>query len=154
VTFACTIPGDPRGKGSVRVYNGRAMKDPKTADYMARASLAMHEAHGGRPPIHEPTSVRIVAYLARPMALVPKERSRVPQPPAGAFAAPAKPDLDNLAKCLLDSLTQAGVIVDDCRVVELHMTKLYVAVGEAPRVDVRVEVAPAYGASPVGWWAR
>lgn len=154
MTFACTIPGDPRGKGSVRVYNGRAMKDKRTSDYMGRCVYVMHAAHEGRPPIEEPTVVRIVAYLARPKGLVPNDRARTPQPPAGPFYAPAKPDADNMAKALLDSLTQAGVIADDCRVVELTVTKMYAAIQEAPRVDVRVDVAPAYGEVVWGWWKR
>ena len=154
MSFSVSIPGDPRGKGSVRVYNGRAMKDKKTSDYMALCTLAMRDARGGASPITEPTVVKIVAYLDRPKALIPKEKSRVPQPPVGAFYAPAKPDLDNCAKALLDSLTQAGVLADDCRVVELSMTKLYAPVGEAPRVDVRVDVAPQYGAVAWGWWSK
>ena len=51
------------------------------------------------------------------------------------------------------ALTQAGVIVDDSRVVELRMTKCYVPVGVAPYVAVRVEVAKRWDGE-LGWWAR
>lgn len=138
MTFACTIPGDPRGKGSVRVYNGRAMKDKRTSDYMGRCVYVMHAAHEGRPPIEEPTELWIVARIARPARLIPKPRMRNP-PPSGPMFAPVLPDFDNIAKAVCDSLTQAGVIVDDRRIVRATVTKLYVAVGEAPRVDVRLE---------------
>ena len=37
-----------------------------------------------------------------------------------------KPDLDNLAKLLLDEMGRAGIITDDARVVELVLRKLWV----------------------------
>jgi len=36
-----------------------------------------------------------------------------------------RPDLDNLAKLLLDELVRAGIIADDSRVVELTLRKLW-----------------------------
>ena len=138
--FHVVIPGDPRGKGSVRVGRGFAYKDAKTENYMATCILFARLAWRGRPAIAEPTSIQIVAVLRRPKSLIPKARARTPQPPAGEFYAPAKPDLDNCAKSILDSLVQAGVIVDDCRVVRLDVSKVYAAVGADP--EVRVSVAP------------
>ncbi len=153
MSFAVVIPGDPRGKGSVRVGRWGAYKDTKTENYMATCILAMRDELGGTPPIAEPTRVTIAAFVARPQALIPKAKSRVEQPPAVAFYAPVKPDLDNLSKSICDALTQAGVIVDDSRVVELRMTKCYVPVGVAPYVAVRVEVAKRWDGE-LGWWAR
>lgn len=37
----------------------------------------------------------------------------------------SKPDLDNLEKAVMDALTDAGVWIDDCQVVEKHSTKIY-----------------------------
>jgi len=37
-----------------------------------------------------------------------------------------RPDLDNLAKLLLDEIVRAGIIADDARVVELILRKLWV----------------------------
>ena len=148
--FTAWIPGAPRGKGSVRVAaGGFAYKDKQTENYMALAILTMRDARRGAPTIDAPTSVRIRAYLPRPGGLVPKvgPRVRAEQPPADAFPAPVKPDLDNLQKSILDSLTQAGVIVDDCRVVTVECSKFYAAIGG--EVGVRVEVEPA-----VGCWVR
>jgi hypothetical protein len=44
-----------------------------------------------------------------------------------------------VAKCILDSLVQAGIVADDRACVRLSMWKLYVAVGDSPRVEVVVE---------------
>lgn len=143
MSFTVWIPGNPRGKGSVRVGRGFAYKDAKTENYMALAILTMRAARAGAPTIDAPTVVRIRAYLPRPASLVPKDgpRVRAPQPPRHAFPAPVKPDLDNLQKGLLDSLTQAGVIADDCRVVRVEASKFYAAVGEDVGVWVDVDIA-------------
>ena len=149
MTFSAWIPGAPRGKGSVRAGRGFVYKDKLTENYMALAILSMRDARRGAPTIDAPTSVRIRAYLPRPDSLVPKvgPRIRTEQPPAVAFPAPVKPDLDNLQKSILDSLTQAGVIADDCRVVAVTCSKFYAAVGG--EIGVRVDVEPA-----AGCWVR
>ena len=111
---------------------------------MAVATLVMRAERRGRPTITVPTAITLECYLPRPKYLVPKPRARTPQPPSTAFPAPCKPDADNLAKCLLDSLVQAGVIVDDCRCTWLLVTKWYVAVdGPDREPGVSVTVAGA-----------
>jgi Holliday junction resolvase RusA-like endonuclease len=150
MSFACFIPGPPRGKGSVRVGKWGAYKDEKTDNYMALAILTMRVAKSGAAPIAVPTRVTLTAYFERPTAMVPKvgPRIRAAQPPSEPFPAPSRVDCDNISKALLDSLTQAGVIADDHGVVELIVRKFYVAVGDEP--GVRVEVDPAIGCwSPV-----
>ena len=137
--FFCTIPGDPRGKGSVRVYNRHAVKDAKTESYMGRAIFAMTEARAGTPTRDGVFDVEINAYLRRPASLIPKARARTEQPPAGAFPAWCKPDADNIAKIILDCLTQSGVINDDKRVAVLVVRKWWAPVDGDVRVDVVVE---------------
>ena len=43
-------------------------------------------------------------------------------------------DLDNLLKGLLDSITGAGVILDDCQIDEIHMMRESVRKGGAVQV--------------------
>ena len=137
MTYTATIPGDPRGKGSVRVGRHGAYKDAATESYMRGCILSLRAARSG-PTIASPCAIDLVAFIRRPARLVPNPRARTPQAPAEAFPAPVKPDCDNCAKAILDALTQAGVISDDCRCVDLRVRKLYVAIGQAPCVVVTV----------------
>jgi len=136
MTFTATIPGDPRGKGSVRVYQGRAMKDAKTAEYMTRAILAFQGAASGWSRLDGPWWVDLRCVVDRPARLMPKAKARLPQPPSEAFVAPCKPDVDNVAKAVLDALVQAGIVADDKACVSLRVRKFYAAVGASPEVRV------------------
>lgn len=137
-TFTATIPGDPRGKGSVRVYNGHAMKDAKTAEYMTRAILVFQAAAraSGWARLDGPWWVELRVYVDRPARLVPKAKARTPQPPAEPFVAPCKPDCDNIAKAVLDAMVQSGIVEDDKACVSLLVRKFYVAIGASPEVRV------------------
>ena len=141
--YRCSIPGDPRGKGSVRVGRGFAYKDAATENYMGTCIVFMRAARTG-PALPGPLAVTIDAYIRRPKSLIPKVKSRTPQPPAVAFPCTAKPDADNICKILLDSLTQAGVIVDDKGVSSLTIRKWYVAIGDSPGVVVAVTAEPGW----------
>lgn len=129
VTF--TVVGTPVPQGSKRAF-----KTPSGAVVMAEANKA-----------HKPWRAEVVA-AARAVA------------PYRAFAGPVNvslnfrflpvasdpyrtyhasaPDVDKLARGVLDALKVARVIVDDARVCELNATKRYCADGEAPGVDVYV----------------
>lgn len=142
--FRCTIPGDPRGKGSVRVSRWGAHKDEKTEVYMGVAIMAFRAAMAGRPAIDTPVVVTMRAFVRRPADLVPKTGPRVrsAQPPTASFPAPVKPDSDNIAKIVLDSVVQAGVLRDDTLATTIIVVKRYVSVGESPRVEVEIEADP------------
>jgi len=59
--------------------------------------------------------------------------------PKKATVKPARQDLDNLAKILLDAMTKAGFWADDSLVVQLNLTKRYAAIGEAVGTVVTVK---------------
>lgn len=54
-------------------------------------------------------------------------------------------DLDNFAKCLLDSLTDAGVIHDDCAVEEIHAYKRIDRQNPRTLIVVRTEQEQMFG---------
>lgn len=49
-----------------------------------------------------------------------------------------KPDIDKLTRSVLDGLVDGGLLADDSRVVELHVTKRYVTPGDLPGVGIEV----------------
>jgi len=67
-------------------------------------------------PLAGPLAVRLVFALPRP-ASAPKTRRVWPSGRVG--------DVDKLARSVLDSLTDAGVWLDDAQVVDLHVVKDY-----------------------------
>jgi Holliday junction resolvase RusA-like endonuclease len=63
------------------------------------------------------------------------------------------PDLDKLARVVCDALT--GVLYhDDAQVVELHVFKLYAAVGSPPRARITLETAVLPVPTPAALFAE
>ena len=71
-----------------------------------------------RDPFSGPVTVSLVFYLERPASHLKKDGS----PKASAPLYP-RPDVDNLAKAVLDALTDAGAWADDSQVVSLGVRK-------------------------------
>jgi hypothetical protein len=57
------------------------------------------------------------------------------------WAPDKKPDLDKLARALLDALTMGGAVIDDAQVVDLAVSKVYPVDGNLP--GVTFTIAPA-----------
>jgi len=74
----------------------------------------------------------IVAVFSRPQRLLRKKD------PLQRIYHGSKPDIDNVAKSVLDSLVMAGVIRDDKQVVELFVRSVYASKEEGPCVEVRL----------------
>jgi Holliday junction resolvase RusA-like endonuclease len=126
-----TVPGEPRGKGRPRfTRRGFAYTDTATRDYetliACRASEAMPCA-----PVETPVSVRIDIYKGIPKSWTRAKRLRA----MDGQEIPGKPDLDNVAKAVLDALN--GVVyADDVQVTRLLVTKQY---SLEPRLVVTVK---------------
>ena len=86
----------------------------------ARDSLA----EDPRPALDEPVRIDIEFRFALPAG--DHYRSRHSQ----------TPDSDKLARLVLDSLVDGGILVNDSRVCELHVRKLY---GPEPGATIRIE---------------
>lgn len=112
-----TIPGHPAAQGSKRhVGGGRLIEMDKKlpAWRLAVAYVAGDQLPDDWAPMDGPLTVEATFYLPRP------KRPKFDEP-----AVP--PDVDKLTRGLLDSLTLAGVIVDDARVVHVNARKTYAA---------------------------
>jgi Holliday junction resolvase RusA-like endonuclease len=80
--------------------------------------------------------VDVEAVFPRPKALCWKKR------PMPRLRHTAKPDRDNLDKCVLDALTQSGVLADDKQACAGEVVKFVAAGGEQPHVVIRVTPLP------------
>lgn len=124
-----TVLGRPRGKGRPRFGNGRTYTDKQTLEYerliATRAAEAMPCA-----AVETPVSVRIVVYKGIPASWSKTRRQRAMM----GGEIPGKPDLDNVAKAVLDALNGVAY-VDDVQVVKLAVSKHY---SNEPRIEVSV----------------
>lgn len=115
-----TIPGEPRGKGRPRfMHSGHTYTDEKTKAYESAVKAAWYKA--GRKKISGAVYVHISAYFS-----VPKSGSKALRADKlNGLALPTKkPDVDNIAKIILDALN--GLAFDDDKdVVYLDVTKHY-----------------------------
>lgn len=128
MTVAFSVRGIPVPQGSAKPFiaGGKARLATKSAPLMAwRTAIATSAATamGDDPVLTGPVVVDAVFLLPRPKS-VPR-RVQVPA---------VRPDLDKLARALLDGIT--GVVVeDDSRVVDLLVRKRY---SDRPGVEVTV----------------
>lgn len=98
-----------------------------------RRTVAWAATHAKRPAQWElcdgPVALTLVFYMPKP-------------PSVKRATAHVKPDLSKLVRAVEDSLTEAGVWVDDSRVTECHATKHYADAAHPPGVHVSVRRLP------------
>lgn len=119
------VPGKPAPQGSKRYLGpGRAIESSKhlpawRADVRAAAAVAVRHD-----PVAAPVGVELTFVMARPKSHHRTGRnSHILRDGAPAFPA-GKPDVDKLARAVLDALTTI-VYADDQQVVQLIATKIY-----------------------------
>ena len=117
------IPGIPVAKGrpkfSVRGGFARAYTPAKTKAHEETIAWHGRVAMGSRTPLEGPLCVDLLFTMPIP-ASIPKKRA------TALIGCPhtKKPDLDNLAKAILDGLN--GIIwLDDSQIVEIRARKIY-----------------------------
>lgn len=128
------VAGIPAPQGSKRhVGNGRMVESSKKLKpWRAAVTARAKEALSDRETVTgSPVYVRLDLVLPRPLQTA---KSR-PTPPAVK-----RPDVDKLARAVLDGITDAGVWADDSQVVTLWATKRIAEHNEPPGVTVRIEV--------------
>lgn len=122
--------GTPVPQGSKSVTRTGRLYEANKRHKAWRATVAASVAaqHDG-PPIDQPIRVQLTFVMPRPK----RPRWHVPA---------VKPDADKLARSVLDSMQAGGVIVEDSRVVDLHVTKIYTD-ALFPDPGVVVSITPA-----------
>lgn len=134
-----TIPGKPVGKGRPRF----ARRGNYVQTYSPDATVVYENwvrecwRSGGFPKLVGPVTAKISAFFPIPKAGSKKRKAEMA---SGFIGYTGKPDTDNLAKCVLDSLNGMA-FDDDSQVTLLVISKAY---AEDPRCEVRLygEEAP------------
>lgn len=128
------VPGSPQGKGRPRFssYGGRVhTRTPEQTVLYENLVRTEYQRQCGetRFPDEKPLYVEITAFYEIPKSVSKKKRQEML---LGEIVPLKKPDLDNIAKCVLDSLNGLAYR-DDAQVTELIVHKFY---DEVPRVEV------------------
>lgn len=122
------VAGRPAPQGSKRHVGKGILVESSKAVGPWRELLAFYAAQGYRGPLIDvAVAVQIEFVMPRP-AGAPKRST----PPATK-----RPDIDKLARAVLDALS--GVVWrDDSLIVDLHQTKRIAEIGETPGAHIRV----------------
>jgi len=128
MTLQFVIPGPPVGKGRPRFSTQggkpRSYTPAVTRDYEALIAARAAEAMAGREPLKTPLRVMIEATMSIPLSWSKAKR----QAALDGDIYPARPDVDNIAKTVLDGMN--GVVyADDAQVTYLKVTKRYAEEG-------------------------
>lgn len=130
------VPGKPRGKARSRFNPAAPGARPYTPAVTAAYETLVatrYRAERVEVDLRQPhvAMVDIVAYYPIPQRYTKAERA---QALTGTLQPTSKPDIDNVAKIVLDALN--GVAwSDDQRVVDLHVAKYHAA---APGVQITI----------------
>src|SRR5215469_6633367 len=121
-----SVAGVPAPQGSKRhVGNGRMVEASKAAGPWREAVRAETQRIAGGCPAECPVRVVIVFRLPRPQGHYGTGRNAgTVRPSAPAYPA-GRPDLDKLARAVLDGLTMGGAWRDDSQVCHLQAQKIY-----------------------------
>lgn len=125
------IPGKPAGKGRPRLGKYGTYTPPKTVNYETLVKLTFMNYYKNFEPMKKAVAAKITAIFAVPKSYSEKKK----QEALFKIDYTHKPDVDNIAKIILDSLNGLAY-VDDSQVSCLLVFKNY---GEQEKVIVELE---------------
>lgn len=127
-----TIPGKVQAKQRPR-FNGKFAYTPReTVAYENWVKTCYLEKYKGQRPLEKPLKVKIIAYYDIPKSTSKKKQQQMLN---NEIFPTVKPDTDNIAKSILDSLNKIAYL-DDKQVVKLEVEKYY---SQAPSTVVMIE---------------
>ena len=128
------VIGKPQGKARPRIntFTKRAYTPKKTLDYEEEVRQAFKWRYGNIEPLECPLQACIYAIFEVPKSYSKKKRAEILE---NEFVYTKKPDGDNIAKAILDSLNGLA-FKDDAQIADLRVVKLY---GEKAKVRVLLD---------------
>lgn len=124
--IAFTVPMRPKPKGRPRFGRGRTYTPKATAAFEGELALRAGAELGGR-TLLGPLELHLT-FVFRRTRVAPKGKGRAPRTCA--------PDLDNLAKAVMDALTGAQAWEDDRQVTRISAAKWWGEAGEDSSISV------------------
>lgn len=117
------IPGKVQAKQRPRFnrYSGKTYTPKETIAYENWVKTCYIEKYKGQAPMEGPLKVKINAFYEIPKSTSKKKKQQMLE---DELLPMVKPDTDNIAKGILDSLNQIAY-ADDKQVVELQVNKYY-----------------------------
>lgn len=129
---AFNIPGKIQAKQRP-AFNGRYAYTPdRTTNYENWVKICYLEKYRNENILETPLSVTIIAYYEIPKSVSKKKKQEMLE---DKVRPTIKPDTDNVAKSILDSLNKIAY-KDDKQVVSLEVKKYY---AEIPSVSVEIK---------------
>lgn len=126
------IPGRVQAKQRPR-FNGKFAYTPKqTVEYENWIRTCLLDKYKEIKPFEEPLKAKIIAYYEIPKSTSKKKKQQMLN--CEIFPT-VKPDTDNIAKSILDSLNGIAYL-DDKQIVKLEIEKYY---SQAPSTVVMIE---------------
>lgn len=115
------IPGKPVGKArpKINTHTHTAYTPTKTANYENFVKMCFINKYPNLKPLETNLKVKIEAFFEIPTSYSKKKKNELIWEPY-----PHKPDIDNIAKIILDALNGIAYI-DDIQIVQLEVEKCY-----------------------------
>lgn len=113
-------------------YSGKTYTPNETIAYENWVKACYLEKYRGQKPLEKPLKVKIIAYYDIPQSVSKKKKLQMLH---NEIFPTIKPDTDNIAKSILDSLNGIAYL-DDKQVVKLEVEKYYAT---SPNVAVMIE---------------
>ena len=133
MVYELTVFGQPTGKGRPRFTKvGHAYTPQTTKKYEELVRYTFVSGYPKAIPIANAVKATIIAYFGIPKSYSKKKRQDCLD---CKIAVQSKPDCDNIAKIILDSLN-GYAYVDDKQVRALRVIKEW---SEMPRVEIKIE---------------
>ena len=128
-----TIPGEPVAKGRPRMMkSGIAFTPTKTRNYETLVKELYIIENRDKPMLEGQLSASINAHFTIPKSASKKNREKMLE---WEIRPTKRPDLDNIAKAVLDALNGLAY-QDDSQIVSLTVNKFY---SEVPGVEIFIE---------------
>ena len=136
----CVPKERPRHR-TIRTVDGRVISveytPQKTKEFEEKVRFEFMASTSEQMPVYDkdvPLEAEIIIHTAIPKSYTKKKRE---QCLAGKVGVTKKPDLDNLAKAILDSIQNGYAMYDDAQVTKLYIEKLWTE--DEPYAEVTIK---------------